>query len=87
MKLKELSKEELVDLTTKLLKEVGAYPMTKHVVYHWLLVRWNKKQNALQEKAKGLSGIDNFRKWERVQEKMDDPKNDIEYCTHLDELK
>jgi len=29
MKLNELSKDELVDLTTQLLKNIGAYPMAE----------------------------------------------------------
>ena len=86
MKLAELSKDELVDLTTKLLKNIGAYPMAEYLIHDWLLDRWNKKRKALEEKAKSLNGIKNFRKWEKVQEEMDKPKNDIEYCTHLDEL-
>lgn len=87
MKLKELSKDELVDLTTKLLKSIGAYPMAEYLVHDWLLARWNKKRKVLEEKAKNLNGIENMQKWWKVQEEMDDPKNDIEYCTHLDELK
>lgn len=46
----------------------------------------NKKCKALEQKAKSLNGIENFRKWEKVQKEMDNPKNDIDYCTHLDEL-
>lgn len=86
MKLNELSKDELVDLTTQLLKNIGAYPMAEYLIHDWLLVRWNKKRKALEQKAKCLNGIENFRKWEKVQKEMDNPKNDIDYCTHLDEL-
>lgn len=87
MKLTELSKDELVDLTTKLIKNSGANPMAEYIIHDFLLERWNKKRKALQEKAKKLSGIENYSKWKKVQEEMDSPKNDIDYCTHLDELK
>lgn len=86
MKLNELSKDELVNLTTQLLKNIGAYPMAEYLIHDWLLARWNKKRKALEQKAKSLNGIENFRKWEKVQKEMDNPKNDIDYCTHLDEL-
>lgn len=88
MKLTELSKDELVDLTTQLIKHSGAWVGSATIIYEFLLARWNKKHKALEERAKRLGGsLENMQKWWKVQQEMDDPKNDIEYCTHLDELK
>ena len=88
MKLKELSKDELVNLTTKLLKDIGAYPGAATTIYEFLLDRWNKKRKALEEKAKRFGdSIEDISKWWKVQEEMDNPKNDIDYCTRLDEMR
>jgi len=87
MKLKELSKDELVDLTTKLLKNIGAYPTAQHIVANFLLDRWNKKQDFLFEEAKKYTGFENFHRWEKIQREIDNHQNQIEYCTHFDELK
>lgn len=86
MKLTELSKDELVDLTTKLIKNSGANPIVEYIIHDFLLERWEKKRKALLEKAKKLSGIGKFREWNKVQEEIDSPKNEIDYCTHLEEL-
>ena len=88
MKLTELSKDELVDLTTQLVKHGGVNIGGNTIIYEFLLARWNKKRKALEEKAKRLGGsLENMQKWWKVQQEMDDPKNQIDYCTHLDELK
>lgn len=87
MKLKELTKPELCELTTQLLGAVSDYPIVQNIVYKYLFERWKEKQDALFDKASSLIGIEHFAEWKKVQTEIDKKANSIEYCTYLEELK
>ncbi len=91
MKLKELSKDELVELLTLLCERNKNQYMFYHTVNEFLRQRWNDTNDKLIEQSEkcDITTISGYKKWQAINKQIDDlqtPEAAEYYCT-LDELK
>ncbi len=91
MKLKELSKDELVKLLTLLCKHNKNQYMFSHTVNGFLLQRWNDLNEKLMQQSDkcDIQTVSGYNKWQTINKQINELQSSkmIEYYCTLDELK